>query len=356
MDLSQLGWDDQRDQEFADFAAQGWVPARLSRCQGQAYQALAASGECRPELCGRLRHQADQRSDLPAVGDWVALLAPDSSGLATVQAVLPRRSAFIRKEAGVRTEAQVVAANIDTVFVVAGLDGDYNLARIERLLTLAWDSGAAPVIVLNKVDLCDAVETRLAAVEGIAFGVPVHALSAARGEGIMPLLAYLECGQTAALLGSSGVGKSTLVNQLLGSARQEVRAVRLDDSRGRHTTTRRELFLLPGGGVLIDNPGMREIQLWTDADGLDEAFADVAALADGCRFRDCRHEGEPGCAVMAALAAGGLDEQRLARYQKLQRELDHLAERRDGRARTAAKARGKLIARYQRELKHHPKH
>lgn len=268
MDLATIGWNAALEEEFAPFAEQGLIPARVARTHSATYQIYAKEGELTAELTGRMKHEATSRSELPAVGDWVAVQPNLEEGKGMVQAVLPRKSCFSRKEASVRTEEQVVAANVDTVFLVAGLDRDFNLRRLERYLVLAWDSGASPVVVLNKADLCDELEVRVAEVEGIAFGVPVHPISATEKEGLEPLFQYLGQGQTVALLGSSGVGKSTLINSLLGREVLAVGAVRADDQRGRHTTTHRELVPMPGGGVLIDNPGMRELQLWTDEEGL----------------------------------------------------------------------------------------
>jgi ribosome biogenesis GTPase len=266
-----------------------------------------------------------------------------------VHALLPRRSCFVRKEAGARTEAQVLAANVDVAFLMAGLDRDYNLRRLERYLILAWDSGADPVIVLNKADLCAEVAARVAQVEGIACGAPAYPVSARAGTGLEPLRGHLGPGRTGVVLGSSGVGKSTLINRLAGRPLQAVGALRAGDGKGRHTTTHRELVLLPGGGMLIDSPGMREIQLWVDEDGLKDIFGEIEDLARGCRFRDCRHEQEPGCAVREALRDGRLEEERLVSYQKMQRELRHLAARQDEKARLQEKERGKRLSRWARQ-------
>ena len=253
---------------------------------------------------GRFRHRALGPADYPAVGDWTAV-KPGRGGGALIEAVLPRRSAFVRKAAGEITEAQVVAANVDTVFLVSGLDGDFNLRRIERYLTTAWTSGAAPVVVLNKADLRPDLESFVRAAAEVAAGVPVVAVSALTADGLAGIEPYLAPGRTVALLGSSGVGKSTLTNRLLGAER--FRTAAMSDAasgRGRHTTSSRELVRLPGGALLIDTPGMRELQLWADDSGLDRTFEEIEKLAARCRFPDCRHEREPDCAVRAAVESG----------------------------------------------------
>jgi ribosome biogenesis GTPase len=330
--------------------AQGLIPARVVREDRDRYQLRTEAGDVAGEVSGRLRHDARTRADLPAVGDWVA--ARPGEGLAVITRVLPRTSAFVRKLAGETTEEQIVAANVDTVFLVAGLDLDFNVRRIERYLTAAWESGATPVIVLNKADLAGDLPARVAEAESVAMGVPVVAVSATAHQGLDALAPWLEPGRTVALLGSSGVGKSTLINALLGEERQATRAVREHDSRGRHTTTHRELVPLPGGAVLLDTPGIRELQLWGDESSADGAFPEIAALAAKCRFGDCGHNGEPGCAVLAAVASGTLDEERLASWRKLQRELRWLATRQDARARAAEEAKWKQIT---KSMKHHPK-
>jgi ribosome biogenesis GTPase len=279
-------------------------------------------------VTGRLRHEAASRRELPAVGDWVAVAPRAVEGRATIHAVLPRRSSFERKAAGRETEAQVVAANVDVVFLVAALDDVPNLRRLERYLTLAWESGALPVVVLTKADRADDVPARVAEVSAVALGADVLVVSSPRGEGLEAVHGRLRGARTGALLGASGAGKSTLVNALVGAERLRTQAVR-EDGKGRHTTTHRELVLLPDDGVLIDTPGMRELQLWGADDGLEASFADVAELAAGCRFRDCTHATEPDCAVLAAVDAGLLPAERLESFRKLQRELRSLAVRQD---------------------------
>ncbi|MCC6349401.1 MAG: ribosome small subunit-dependent GTPase A [Candidatus Eisenbacteria bacterium] len=351
MSLSSLGWNARFETAFAPHRAAGLTPARVAREDRDRYVVLDEGGARSAELAGRLRHEARSRAELPAVGDWVAL-RPGAASSAVVHALLPRTSAFVRKVAGGNTEEQVVAANVDTVFLVSGLDGDFNPRRIERYLASAWDSGAEPVVVLNKADLASDPGALIAATEAVAPGVAVVALSALEGRGVGTLARWLAPGRTVALLGSSGVGKSTLVNALLGEPRQATGGVREDDSRGRHTTTHRELVPLPGGALLLDTPGMRELQLWGDESGLGEAFPEIAELARRCRFRDCRHEREPGCEVLAALERGELDAERHASWAKLQRELAWLAARQDARARSEAASKWKAIS---KSMKRHPK-
>jgi ribosome biogenesis GTPase len=305
-------------------------------------------------VAGRLRHAAEQRADFPAVGDWVAVETPAGGGDARIRAVLPRLTQFSRRAAGNPTEEQVVAANIDVVFLVSGLDHDFNLRRIERYLVTAWESGASPVILLNKADLVEDADARVEEVAGLAQGVPVHAMSATRPDAVHAAIdrvrAYLTRGRTAALLGSSGVGKSSIANALLGEARLPTHEVRESDSRGRHTTTGRQLVLLPDGGVLIDTPGMRELQLWETGEAVAGAFADIEALAEECRFRDCRHRSEPGCAVLAAITAGMLPEARLESFRKLQDEQAHQSRQQDERGRIEEKRIGRIGAKALRQV------
>jgi ribosome biogenesis GTPase / thiamine phosphate phosphatase len=345
MDLEQLGWTDRLSAAFEPYAADGLTAGRVSLEHTHIYRVLTADGELLARVSGRLRHQATARRDFPGVGDWVAIEPPATSGDARIVALLPRHSRFSRRAAGDPTEEQIVAANIDTVFLVAGLDGDFNPRRIERYLLVALDSGAAPVIVLNKADLVEDAAARAAEIGAIAQGVPVHAVSCRRPESLDVLRQYLGVGQTGALLGSSGVGKSTIVNRLVGHDLLRTRDVRESDSRGRHTSTARQLVLLPGSGILIDTPGMRELQLWDSGEGAAGAFADIDALAAGCRFRDCRHRQEPGCAVRAAAAAGELSHVRLDSFLKLQDEQAHQARQLDVRAQLDEKRRSKLITR-----------
>jgi ribosome biogenesis GTPase len=304
-------------------------------------------------VSGRFRFEALAPSDYPAVGDWVRL-ADDGPAARTetgvITAVLPRRSAFVRsatdatrRSAGNLVDEQVLAANVDVALLVAGLDHDFNLRRLERYLAVAWSSGVRPVIVLNKADVAIDLDQRLLEVESIAPAVPIVVLSALTGDHLGDLSTHLPGGQTAAVLGSSGVGKSTLVNALLGEQRQATAAVREDDSRGRHTTTHRELFELPGGAFLIDTPGIRALEIAGADEGVEAAFDDIAELAAACRFTDCRHEGEPGCAVREAIDDGRLGRERFASHQKLERELAHAERKVDARARAEERRRWKHI-------------
>lgn len=327
--LETLGWNDRLAQEFAPFAARELAPARVALEHKHIYGVLTEEGDRLARVAGRLRHRATAAVEYPAVGDWVALRVTPGEARASIHAVLPRRSRFSRKVAGDLTQEQVVAANIDTVFLATGLDQNYNLRRIERYLVTGWKSGAQPVVLLTKADVCDDVEARVREVESVASGAPVLVTSAKARSGLELLRPYLRPGETVAILGSSGVGKSTLINALIGRDVQRTAEVAARGDRGRHTTTHRELILLPGGGLIIDTPGLREIQLWETGESLDTAFADVAALAAECRFSDCQHETEPGCAVRLAVAEGVLPEDRLESYVKLRREADALSEKQD---------------------------
>ncbi len=344
IDLTALGWTPGLAEAFSPHAAEGLIPARVALEHTHIYRVFTADGEWLARVSGRLRHQAAGRVDFPAVGDWVALEPPVEGADARIRAVLPRRSRFSRRAAGDPTEEQIVAANIDTVFLVSGLDGDYNPRRIERYLVVAGDSGATPVVVLNKMDLVEDLPAVLAEVLAVAPGVDVHAVSCRRPESLDVLRRYLGHGQTGALLGSSGVGKSSIVNQLIGHELLRTREVRASDSRGRHVSTARQLVMLPGEGVLIDTPGMRELQLWDSGEPSGATFTDIEERAADCRFRDCQHRTEPGCAVRAAVTAGEIPSIRLENYLKLAGEHAYQARQQDERALIEEKRRGKIGA------------
>ncbi len=337
--LGPLGWDDHFEGCFAPHARDGLEPARVARVDRGACTVLAAAGA--------LRADVPPRGQPLAVGDFVAFCPATAAARATVRAILPRRSALTRAAAGLdsgqATVDQVLAANVDTVFLLSALDQRLGLRRIERYLALAWSSGASPAILLTKADLCPDPGPAVAAVESVAFGVPVLALSAVTGEGLEPVERLGGAGHTVALLGLSGAGKSTLANRLLGEQRLAVGAIRAD-GRGRNTTSHRELMQLPAGGVLIDTPGMRELALWGAQEGIERTFSDVESLAAECRFRDCSHQTEPGCAVRGAIASGSLDAERLESYRQLLRELRHLERKQDARARAEERRRWRSIS------------
>jgi ribosome biogenesis GTPase / thiamine phosphate phosphatase len=350
MDLTELGWTPRLAEAFAPHAAEGLVPARVALEHTHIYRIFAADGDRLARVSGRLRHNAAHRVDFPAVGDWVAIDAGAPDAEARIHAVLPRFSRFSRRAAGDATEEQIVAANIDVVFLVSGLDDEFNPRRIERYLVVAWESGATPVVVLNKADLVDDPAAIVEELRQSTIGVDVHAVSSRQPETLDALLACLGVGRTGALLGSSGVGKSSIVNGLIGHELLRTRDVRESDSRGRHTSTARQLVLLSGHGILIDTPGMRELQLWETGDALAGSFGDIDELAAGCRFRDCSHRTEPGCAVRAAVESGQIASDRLESYHKLAAEQAHQARQLDARAQIELKRQGKIGAKLMRNI------
>jgi ribosome biogenesis GTPase len=344
--LEPLGWDPGWAAAFLPFETAGRQPARVSAAHRDAWMLITPDGVLDAVIAGRLRHEALGPGDLPAVGDWVAVTASATdSGPAVIHAVLPRRTVFRRgADDGHAVDDQVLAANVDVALVVTGLDGDFNLRRLERYLSVAYAGGATPVLVLNKADVAEDLDGLRLAAEAVAPGVDVRAISARTGDGVAALASdHLAPGRTAVVLGSSGVGKSTLVNALVGHELLRTGEVRADDSHGRHTTTHRELVLLPGGALLIDTPGIRSLGVAGAEDGLAPTFADITDLAQGCRFRDCSHEQEPGCAVLAALSDGRLSEDRFASHRKLEREAAHVARSADPILRAAERRKWKAI-------------
>jgi ribosome biogenesis GTPase / thiamine phosphate phosphatase len=325
------------------------VPARIVAQQRKFWRVAGDFRECWAEASGKLRLAADEGADWPAVGDWVVVELHGTGSTAVIQRVLPRRSQFVRKSSGKRMEEQVIAANVDTALLVSALDGDFNPRRVERYLAQCWESGARPVIVLNKADACEEARGKAAEMERVAIGTGVCVVSARTGQGFGELEEFLRPGETLVLLGSSGVGKSTIANRLLGQTVREAQPVRESDNRGRHTTTMRELFVLPGGALLMDTPGLREMQLWDAEHGVAQAFADIDSLAAQCRFGDCRHEAEPGCAVLAALSAGTLDAARVENRRKILREQEFLRRKMDPEARQEQKEQWKQIHRAARQ-------
>jgi ribosome biogenesis GTPase / thiamine phosphate phosphatase len=350
MTLEVLGWDGERAREIEPWAGkEEHQPGRVLIGFNYLYRVGVQDGEFDAVLSGRLKHYAERQRELPAVGDWVVVRKRPQEDRGAIVAVLPRRSRFSRRVAGKVTDEQVVAANVDVVFIVMALDDDFSIRRLERYLLMGRESGAAPVVLLTKPDLCDDVPARVAAVVAAAGDVPVHVLSPKLNQGLDQVAPYVTGGRTAALLGSSGVGKSTIINRLAGADVRKTREVREADSKGRHTTTHRELVVLPGGGLMIDTPGMRELQLWDASESVRDTFDDIQALAAECHFTDCRHRDEPRCAVKTAVDDGRVAPDRLASYLKLQDELAYLARQQDERAQIEEKRRGKIGAKALRQ-------
>ena len=340
--LAALGWTDELEAAFTPYAERGFEPARIVAEHRGGYLVRGERDERLASARGRLRDN-ELWGSMPAVGDWVAVCDAAGGG-AAIEAVLPRHSKVSRKTPWLKAEEHILVANVDTVLLVSGLDGDFNPRRIERYLTAAWDSGADPVLVLTKLDVCDNLE-KLVEAEAVAIGVPVLAVSNLTGEGVDEVRALLRPARTFVLLGSSGVGKSTLINRLAGRRLMPTGDLRRD-GRGRHTTRHRQLLVLPGGALLVDTPGLRELQVWEG--DVDSAFSDIAELQAECRFNDCGHDTEPGCAVQEALASGALDPDRYQSYRKLQRELRAIEMRSSTRLRREAKQRWRQRARESR--------
>jgi len=349
MDLKILGWNEQFENEFESYKQEGYSMGRVALEHKHMYRVLTEHGEVLAEVSGKFQYNAAGRGAYPAVGDWVVLSIRMEESRATIHRILPRKSKFSRNIAGATTEEQIVAANVDTVFIVAALNADFNVRRIERYMLMAWESGANPVIILSKADLCQNIDDKVQETESVAIGVPIHVVSAERNIGIEALSEYIKAGKTVALLGSSGVGKSTLVNTFTGKATLKTAHTREDDDRGRHTTTHRELVVLDQGGILIDTPGMRELQLWESDTGLSQGFSDIEEFTSRCKFRDCSHNGEPGCAVRKAIEEGELDADRYKSYLKLQKELAYLERKEDKQLAQAERDKWKKVTMGQRK-------
>jgi ribosome biogenesis GTPase len=343
MHLASLGWNPFFQQHFSDLQQPALRPARIVEQLNRFLRVRSEDAEYLAEIAGRVRHQAEDRDDLPAVGDWVAITPRPEEGRARIECILPRQTKLARKVAGREQSEQIIATNLDVVFIVSSLNRDLNLRRIERYLALVWESGARPVVLLNKSDLCASADALAADVAGSAPGVPIHLLSAIEGTGIETIRTYLTPGKTAAFIGSSGVGKSTIINALSGTTSLRVQPAREDDDRGRHTTSSRQMFFLRDGGIVIDTPGMRELQLWDSNEGVSQTFEDIALLAQRCKFRDCGHHGEPSCEVEAAILAGTLERGRLESHQKLQAELQFQERKIDPRLASENKSKWKKI-------------
>lgn len=341
MNIKEYGWNQNLEKEYKEKGYEGMPFGRIIVDHNNFYGVISNEGEVVAEQSGKmLRGEVGKK---PAVGDWVVLQHKEDKWL--VEDVLPRKSKFSRKMAGNDTLEQIVATNIDTIFIVTSLNQDFNLRRLERYLIVAWDSGATPVIILSKADLCDNAVEKIAAVEGVAPGVEVYAISSIYEEGIEQLQKYCGEGKTIALIGSSGVGKSTLLNTLAGEELLKVNVIREDDAKGKHTTTHRQLVLLPTGGLILDTPGMRELQLWQADEGIDHVFSEIQTLSESCKFSDCRHEKEPGCAVTAAIAEGIIGRERLDSYVKLKKELAFIERKQIERQRSDQKKANWLVSR-----------
>ncbi|WP_342514517.1 ribosome small subunit-dependent GTPase A [Sporosarcina sp. FSL K6-1522] len=355
VNLHEYGWNTVHETNWNDIndnvKLEKCVPGRVTLEHKRMYRVITAEGEWLSVCSGAFTHDAQQRRDFPAVGDWVAVEKMPGEERGIIHAILPRTSLFSRKAAGSTIVEQIIAVNVDIVFLVMSMNQDFNARRLERYLVAAYDSGANPVVVLTKKDICDNPSFYLEEAQNIALGADIFAVSNVTGEGVDALTALLKDGKTAALLGSSGVGKSSLTNAICGEETMAVQTIREDDAKGRHTTTHRELIRIPSGGVLIDTPGMREFQLWDNSESLESGFKDIEALADACKFNDCQHNNEPGCAIQEALATGVLPEERYASYLKLQKELAFLDRKMDRVAQAEERNKWKKIT---KSMRNHP--
>ncbi|MEC9489208.1 MAG: ribosome small subunit-dependent GTPase A [Halanaerobium sp.] len=351
IDLRELGWDEFYASQFIEYEKEEkFVPGRIAVEHKHLYRVYTAEGDFLAEVSGKFCFEARERSDYPAVGDWVVLSIRPAEKRGTIHAVLQRKNKFSRKVAGLKTDEQIVAANIDYTLLITSLNQEFNPRRIERYLALIWDSGSNPVVVMNKADLCSDLDEKIAQLESVAIGVPYHITSCLDGRGVDELAEYLAGNRTIAFLGSSGVGKSTIINRLLGEERQDTGEIRYKDSRGKHTTTYRELIIRDKGGLLLDTPGMREIQLWNAEEGMGEAFDDIEELARSCKFNDCKHDTEPGCAVKEAIARGIIAGERLENYRKMKRELIYLEFKQKQKASAGEKMKWEDINRYEKHI------
>lgn len=353
LNLVDYGWTEFWSERFTTYLDQGFIPGRILFQSHGICRVATEQGELEAKASGRLRHKAGSTAALPLVGDWVALRSRGSARGTAIVGILPRRSKLSRKTAGQRTVEQAVVANIDRVLLMMGLDENFSLRRMERLLVMAWEGDVEPLVLLNKADLCADAAARCLEVEAIAPGVPVLVLSVLDEQGLAALRPYLEPRTTLALMGSSGVGKSSLINLLTGGQVAATGEVREFDGRGRHTTTHREMLRLPGGSLLIDNPGVRELAVWGTEEGLEDTFSEIHALAEDCRFRDCSHADEPGCRVLQELESGGLAADRLQSFLTLQEELRSLKQRRDPQARREQQR--KVVTHHRTTKKHKPR-
>ncbi len=342
MELASLGWNSFFADAFTEHQKQGLVPARVVTEDKHFYTVVGEMGDLLAVVTGRIHHRRESNSDFPKVGDWVAIARQAGEEKAVIHAVLPRRTTLTRKVTGREIEEQVLATNLDKAFVVQALDATFNLRRLERFLVMVHEGGAQPVVVLNKADVCDDVDARLAETKLAAGETAVVVVSAKTRKGIGQLREFIRPGETVAFIGTSGVGKSSLINRLNGEETQPTIEVRASDSKGRHATTWRELIPLPNGGLVIDTPGMREFHMWVAGEGLGEAFPDLTIISAGCKFSDCQHSNEPGCAVKAAVETGQITRERYASFLKLQRELAFMAEERKQHTYTVNKRRSKM--------------
>ena len=351
MDLKELGWNDFQKNHSENYQYNNALLGRICSEYRNSYKIFSENGELTASISGKLRNNCKNLQDYPAVGDWVKFDLIENENKAIIQSILPRKSKFSRKVAGDSTQEQIIATNIDTAFIVCALNYDFSLRRIERYLSLIWQSGSNPVIVLTKLDLCHDPASKLSEVQAIAFGVDIHLINNLTNDGTEELYQYCRQGNTIVLLGSSGAGKTSLINNLLGDNKLKVQSLRKNIEKGKHTTTHRQMFFLPQGGLIIDTPGMRELQLWNAEEGVSCCFDDIEMLAKNCRFNNCNHQNEPDCAVKEALENGNLDVKRFENYIKIQKELAYLSRQQNQYEAQLEKEKWKKISKQCKQLK-----